>query len=400
MLVGNAVLLSQFRQARAQTEILTGVDQKLLAVLEAHVSLMSFHERLTVLADSENAGLLTREADALRRALLEDRRRTTDALGRLPPAAQSDPTLLTSLAVIQDALPAQLDAITALAKSGDWGAVRSRLAGQVRPLEARSSTLVANIDREVDEERARAVSTIEQAQQRILLIVPITAVLTLLFAGVLGLVITRSITRPLRRLMDASQALGRGDFHDRVPITGQDEMAELGRVVNDTAGMLRDHIAATRRAEEALRQTQAALAHVTRVTTVGEITASIAHEVNQPLAGAITNANTCLRWLQRDPPGLAEAQEAASRSAADATRAAEIIQRVRNLFRKGASQREPVAVNEVIREMDGAHILATLKESRWILSGPRGAATRLGINRSTLQFRMKRLGIERPRLGE
>jgi PAS domain S-box-containing protein len=104
-------------------------------------------------------------------------------------------------------------------------------------------------------------------------------------------------------------------------------------------------------AEEALRQAQADLAHVSRVTTMGELTASLAHEVNQPIAAAVTDANTCLRWLTRDHPDLEEAREAASRTAKDATRAAEIITRVRLLFKKGTAQRELVDVNEVIREM-------------------------------------------------
>jgi PAS domain S-box-containing protein len=104
-------------------------------------------------------------------------------------------------------------------------------------------------------------------------------------------------------------------------------------------------------AEEALRQAQADLAHVSRVTTMGELTASLAHEVNQPIAAAVTDANTCLRWLTRDQPDLEEAREAASRMAKDATRAADIISRIRLLFKKVSPQRELVDVNEVVREM-------------------------------------------------
>jgi C4-dicarboxylate-specific signal transduction histidine kinase len=105
------------------------------------------------------------------------------------------------------------------------------------------------------------------------------------------------------------------------------------------------------RAEEALRQANSDLARVSRVTTMGELTASLAHEVNQPIAAAVTDANTCLRWLTRDPPDLEEAREAASRTIKDTTRAAEIISRVRQLFKKGTPQRELVDVNAVIREM-------------------------------------------------
>ena len=106
-----------------------------------------------------------------------------------------------------------------------------------------------------------------------------------------------------------------------------------------------------RRAEEALRQAQADLARVSRVTTMGELTASLAHEVNQPIAAAVTNANTCLRWLTRDHPDVQEAREAASRIVKDGTRAAEIISRIRLLFKKGTPQRDLVDVNESIREM-------------------------------------------------
>jgi NO-binding membrane sensor protein with MHYT domain/signal transduction histidine kinase len=103
-----------------------------------------------------------------------------------------------------------------------------------------------------------------------------------------------------------------------------------------------------KRAEEALHQAQAELAHVNRVTTMGELTASLAHEVNQPIAAAVTDANTCLRWLTRDRPDAEEARAAAARVVKDATRAAEIINRVRLLFKKSAPEWELVDVNEVI----------------------------------------------------
>ncbi len=106
-----------------------------------------------------------------------------------------------------------------------------------------------------------------------------------------------------------------------------------------------------KRAEEALRQTQADLAHVSRVTTMGELTAALAHEVNQPIAAVLMNANSCLRWLASDPPNVDEARAAAARIATDGRRAGEIISRVRLLFEKGTSQREWVDVNDVIREM-------------------------------------------------
>jgi NO-binding membrane sensor protein with MHYT domain len=106
-----------------------------------------------------------------------------------------------------------------------------------------------------------------------------------------------------------------------------------------------------KRAEEALRQAQADLARVNRVNTMAELTASLAHEVNQPISAAVTNADACLRWLTGNTPNLEEARAAAMEIVKEGTRAAEIITRIRLLFKKGTPQRELLDVNEVIREM-------------------------------------------------
>jgi PAS domain S-box-containing protein len=598
MLAANAIVLWQFHVVGTQAERLNDIDQKLVAVLRLHSSLAAFHDRLEEVAGSGDAGRLVKEAGPLRAAVLADIRRATSALSLLPSDLQRDPTVLPTLLTIQSALPSQLDAITTLAASGDWRAVHLRLANQVRPLESLTSALVEKVDHEVGEEGAQTVLNMRRVQRRVLLIVPMTAVITLLIAGTLGLAITRSITQPLERLVEGSQALAQGNFQQRVAIGGEDELARLGQVFNDTARRLRDlyatlqssedrlrlvidtipahvwsarpdgsvdfinqrwlestglsietglgwawgsvvhpddlarfvdewhaalevgepmesearlrradgnyrwwlirnvplrdelgnivkwygtavdiedrkqtedalrrseaylheaqrasqtgswrhdflsgvvtvspeglriwgikpedeasvtefffgrmhpddrpvveqeygaavlkkadfrsdfrivlpdgtvknihaighptlnesghivefvgtaiDITESKRAEEALRQAQADLARANRVTTMGELTASLAHEVNQPIGAAITDANTCLRWLTRDQPDLEEARAAASRMVKDGKRAGEIIGRIRVLFQKGTPEREWVDVNEVIREM-------------------------------------------------
>jgi signal transduction histidine kinase len=114
---------------------------------------------------------------------------------------------------------------------------------------------------------------------------------------------------------------------------------------------IEQHYRERRQAEEALRQAHADLIHSNRVSSMGELTVSLAHELNQPIAAAIIDANTCLRWLAREQPDLDEVRAAAARSAKSATRAAEIIKRVRLLFKKGTPEWELVDLNEVIREM-------------------------------------------------
>jgi signal transduction histidine kinase len=100
-----------------------------------------------------------------------------------------------------------------------------------------------------------------------------------------------------------------------------------------------------------LRQLEADLAHFNRVSMMGELAASLAHEIKQPIAAALTDAKSCVRWLRRDSPDVAEGCEAALRMVKDATHAAEVIDRVRSLYRRDTADRKQLDVNEIIREM-------------------------------------------------
>ncbi len=105
------------------------------------------------------------------------------------------------------------------------------------------------------------------------------------------------------------------------------------------------------KARDRLRQLEAELARINRVSTVGELTAALAHEIKQPIGAAVTNAEACSRFLDRDRPQLLDAREAALEMAKDARRAAEIIDRVRLLYQKGPSQPDIVDLNELIRDI-------------------------------------------------
>ncbi len=115
-------------------------------------------------------------------------------------------------------------------------------------------------------------------------------------------------------------------------------------------GLVQD-ITERKRSEEALRAAQAQLAHMARVTTMGELTSSIAHEVNQPLAAVVTNGDACLRWLGNDPPNLDKARLSVAGIIKEGNRAGEIIQRVRALAKKTPPQRTMMGVNEAIEEV-------------------------------------------------
>jgi C4-dicarboxylate-specific signal transduction histidine kinase len=121
--------------------------------------------------------------------------------------------------------------------------------------------------------------------------------------------------------------------------TGEEEI--VGALVDVTA---------TRKAEEALNKAQTELAHVTRVTTLGEMSASIAHEVNQPLTAIMVNGNAGLRWLLRDQPELGEVQDVLQRIVGEANRASEVMRRIRDLSQKASPRMVELDINRVIGE--------------------------------------------------
>ena len=152
ILAGNALVIWQFHMARIQTDRLTGANQQLIAVLQLQVRLLSFHQQLDDLARSDDAHDLTAEADPLRRVLEEQAQQTRTAVANLPPRTQVDPAFLPTLQTIEVALPAQLEAISNLAKSGDWLTVHRRLDNELKPIETQTSVLVGSIQQQANSE--------------------------------------------------------------------------------------------------------------------------------------------------------------------------------------------------------------------------------------------------------
>ena len=163
------------------------------------------------------------------------------------------------------------------------------------------------------------------------------------------------------------------DFHFRI-VTARGAVKHLrgmARVMEQIAGRplfigaLQD-VTESRAAEEALNMARSELAHVTRATTLNTLTASIAHEVNQPLSGIITNASTCFRMLNRDPPNLDGARETVRRTIRDGKRASDVITRLRALFSKKEFTLEPLDLNEATQEVI-ALSLSDLQRNRVVL---------------------------------
>jgi PAS domain S-box-containing protein len=472
MIAADAVAGWQYWQIEASAQRVSKTDQISHAVVHVHLDVDTFRDSMVALASTHDTSQFFAEAASIRRTFLQHIDHAGQML-RANPDIEQAALIAGALESLRATLLSQLDTAVQLATAGEWNTVQLRQAIQIPALIEFSSSLVERVDQQALQQRSKAIEDAQKASQRLFIIGPIAALLTLLAAAVLGWYLTRTVTSPLSVLTASAEALARGDFQHRVHLRENNELAVLGNAFNYAAQQLRELYENLRRSErelrgvintvpahvwsaspdgtvdfvnerllefvglpsddllgwnwesvlhpddrarfvtewrvavkdgqsiesevrvrradgqhcwffvrivplrddagdvakwygsgieiedlkraeeerERLRQLQSELAHVQRVTTIGELAASIAHEVNQPIAAAVTDANTCMRWLARDYPDLEEARLAAMRVVKDATRASEIISRIRLLFNKGTSERELINVNEIIGEM-------------------------------------------------
>ena len=346
MIGGDAAAVWQIGRVEALSRRSFEVDQSSLAVMRIYVDVVTFRETLTGLANAENGREFALQAVTLRDSFLHDVARAQQVFNGTMDT-DLDSTIPTRLQTVRGALPSQVDLMLDLTKANDWQAVRLRLANQVQSLAVSSSLLVEDVDREVAQERAQALESAERARRERFLVLLLVAGLILLLSALLSWHTTGTISGPLARVHAGAQALARGEFQYQVEVTGNDELADLGIAFNYAAQQLRER----QRAEEALRRSQAQLAYVHRVTTMGELTASLAHDIRQPITAAVFSATACLKWLLHDQPNLEEARTAASRIIENLKCTEGIISRIRSLFQKGEPHRETVNVNELIQEM-------------------------------------------------
>ena len=253
MVASHLFTLWQFDRVRRQEERMHQLDQEARAVLRFHADLLILRDRLEDLAAAEDAARFAEEAGGMRHDFLDQAERASEAIQFPTPRIERDPLVATTLETVRSSLPGQIDALTDLAKSGDWPAVRLRVKNQVAPLAGLTSQLVDKVDREVTDERAEAEKNIQRLERRVFGMHVVAALFTLLVAGLLGLVVTRSITLPLARLDAGARALALGDFQYRVDVEGRDELATLGRAFNDAAQRLDALYGALKASEERFR---------------------------------------------------------------------------------------------------------------------------------------------------
>jgi len=470
MIAADSVAVWQYWQIDAPAQRVSKTDQISHAVVRVHLDVDTFRDSMAALASSHDTRQFSREAASIRQTFLQH---VDDAMQmlRATPDIEQDAPISSALDSLRVTLLSQLDTAVQLATAGEWNAVQLRLAIQIPAVIEFSSLLVERVDQQALRQRSKAIEDAQKARQRLFIIVPIAALLTLLAAAALGWYVTRTVTGPLSVLTACAEALARGDFQHQLHLRGNNELAVLGNAFNYAAQQLqklyedlrrserelRDVIEAMptmvwiagtdgsnefgnrrwqeytglshertvgsgwqdavhptdlkrhwekwcaslasgepfenevryrraadgqyrwflsravplrdehgkilkwygvstdiddrKRAEQEREQLRADLAHVNRVSMLGELAASVSHELKQPIAAAMINAQTCIRWLKRDQPDVDEALEATMRLVKDGTRATEIIDRLRSLYKKSPPQRELVDVNEIVREM-------------------------------------------------
>lgn len=462
--VGYGFALRQFHALRVDQQTLESAHEKYDAILNLHAHVSAFRNSLEDLTDTKHSLDFFADAADLRKRIVEDVNRAKYAL-RLSPSPEGDSFVLVSLEMVGSALPPEIDAMSDLAKAKDWTAIKLRSQSQVKQMSYLTSSLVDKVASEVAGDEARVFRASAMAEKHILMGLATAGIMTLLVATILGIIVTRSITRPLALLDKSAQALSRGEFGWQVAVEGKDELADLANAFNYTTRQLRDlyedlqknearfrsliehssdfifvldprgiiryvspsservlgvksedligeeifvlihpddlgiarkalsteaptvlrmfefryrypeqqerlieavstnltdnpavsgivvnarDITDRKKAEDALQQAQAELAHVARSASMGELTASIAHEVSQPITSMVANATAGLRWLAAEPPNMERCREALLRVTRDGDRAGAIVTRIRAFFKKSPSRKDLLNINELI----------------------------------------------------
>ncbi len=268
MIVGDVIAVLQLNRVETQASRFYQADQKSLAIVHVYLDVVTFRDTLTGLAHDQNPREFASRATALRDNFLTDVTHAQQTLSSAPDASQ-DPTILIRLETVRAALPSQVDTFLELVKLKDWQAVRFRLAGQVQPLIALSSSLVADVEQEVAQERARALESVQRTRRQLYLVLPITALLILLMAAMLGWYATRRISRPLAQLDAGAQALARGEFGYEIGLRGNDELADLARAINYAAQQLHKLYDDIKHSEAYLAESNTRLEEAQRITHVG-----------------------------------------------------------------------------------------------------------------------------------
>jgi len=248
------------------------IDVEALAALRVHVSVLTFCERLQDAVDSRSADQFVAVAGPLRQSVVAAAEQAKKALQSNPADAQRHALLADTLSGASVSLTEQTDIMSALARADDWQALQLRFAKQVKAISQITGSVVAQVDAEMNAERSQTIENIHRSVRQAVLALVLTALVTMVFATLLGFSLTRRIAQPLARLVEGSRALARGEFGHQVTVTGHDELADVGRVFNDTSAQLLNLYQALQQREARFRSlTENATDLITVITPEGVV---------------------------------------------------------------------------------------------------------------------------------
>ena len=253
MLLGSSFSVWYLRTIRRGVEAVSQIEQRMSAVLQLHNSVLSLMNKLHRSADLRQADRFESDAQRLLTAFRSDTAPPIDALRSGVPEVDRQSVSIESLNGLLEALPTRIQTLIELARAGDWTAVHARLLNQVDRTDDVVAALVAEINRDLAESRRRLHMQAVQAEGRAAGALVVAGLLSLLVAGLIGVVVTRSITRPLASLAAGTRAMASEQFGVRIGVSGDDELTQLADAYNQTAFQLDELYAKLRLSEARFR---------------------------------------------------------------------------------------------------------------------------------------------------
>ena len=252
ILLGAAIAVWQISVMRQRAQRLYDAEQPALAVLMAHNHFQRFQAELQLLSETHDAQRFTAKAKELRGVFNDDVDRAIKALGGLRQGTERE-RQFTGLEAIRTMFSSQMDDLVELVRLGDWSVVQLRSQSRDPVLSALSESLVRDIDELVAEQKRQELEEIERAGDRAMVTLMSIGLAIFLITAFLGWRVTRTIGGRLQQLDAAVRALGRGEFHQRVNVSGRDEIGRLAQVFNDMSDRVSDLYETLQRSEAHFR---------------------------------------------------------------------------------------------------------------------------------------------------
>ena len=240
MFVGSSLALWYVRAIRQDVESVSLVEQRMSAVLQVDNGVLALMNQLHRSADLRQRDRFESDADRLLSVFRSDTAAAAGVLHAIAPEDNRQSVIIESLNGLLEALPSRVRDLVDLARADDWAVVHARLLNQVDRTDDVVAVLVDEIDRDLVESRQRLRNQVARAELHTAEALAATGLLSLLLAALLGIAVTRSITRPLASLDAGTRALARGHFGGRLAVTGTDELSQLARAFNQAARQLEE----------------------------------------------------------------------------------------------------------------------------------------------------------------